>query len=292
MPTLETDHRFGRHKRLKMRTCKECFPAGLAALAAAVGDQPLVGAVIEVEVKDEKVVAIRPTREPRKQVAAKLAEAIDEAPVAEVTQELIEQALDVKVHPTVRTREAWLLEATDAMRPWFVEADEPIGDVRVSIGWPAGRSAKKNTIGQCFQSPLVADGNPAIFISPVLTDPVEILAVLVHELVHAVVPVASNPHRGPFVKLSRKLGLVGPWTATTAGEELKPKLQELADRLGHFGHAAVSKGLGGTRKVQDTRMLKVECPDCGCIVRMTRKWLDEAGAPKCGCGEQMAEVVA
>ena len=38
---------------------------------------------------------------------------------------------------------------------------------------------------------------------------------------------------------------------------------------------------------QGTRMIKVTCADCGCVVRMTRKWLDEQGAPTCGCGGAM-----
>ena len=32
---------------------------------------------------------------------------------------------------------------------------------------------------------------------------------------------------------------------------------------------------------------RVECPDCGCIVRMTEKWIDDAGLPTCGCGAKM-----
>ena len=192
-----------------------------------------------------------------------------------------------------KTREEWLLTAVDVMRPWFEEAGTPLGWVRVSVGWPAGRSAKANTIGQCFKESLVADGQPAIFISPVLTDPIEVLSTLVHELVHAALPVIQNPHRGAFVKLAKAVGLTGKWTATVAGEDLKARLVTLAGLLGPFGHAAVSKG-GKGRRVQGTRMLKVQCDACGCVVRMTRKWLDEVGAPRCGCGDEagMAEVGA
>jgi hypothetical protein len=35
-------------------------------------------------------------------------------------------------------------------------------------------------------------------------------------------------------------------------------------------------------------LLKVTC-ECGCVVRMTRKWLDEVGPPTCGCGTAMVE---
>ena len=175
------------------------------------------------------------------------------------------------------------------MKPWFEEAGFPLPEVRVSVGWPAGRSAKSNTIGQCFQGPLVADNVPAIFISPVLTKPEQVLATLAHELAHAAVPVSSAPHRGPFVKAAKAIGLVGPWTATTAGEELQPKLAAMAEELGVYTHAAVSKG-GSGRKVQSTRMLKVECPECGYVVRTTQKWLD-VGLPTCPDGTEMEVAV-
>jgi hypothetical protein len=41
---------------------------------------------------------------------------------------------------------------------------------------------------------------------------------------------------------------------------------------------------------QSTRMLKVACPDCGCVCRMARTWLDCAGAPTCACGAGMVEA--
>jgi len=41
-------------------------------------------------------------------------------------------------------------------------------------------------------------------------------------------------------------------------------------------------------KKQGCRLLKVVC-ECGCVVRMTRKWLDEVGPPTCGCGSAMVE---
>jgi hypothetical protein len=51
--------------------------------------------------------------------------------------------------------------------------------------------------------------------------------------------------------------------------------------------------VGGGPKKQATRQLKVACPnlhgDKPYIVRMTRKWLDELGAPFCPCGTQMEE---
>lgn len=40
---------------------------------------------------------------------------------------------------------------------------------------------------------------------------------------------------------------------------------------------------------QTTRQLKIQCPACGYLARVTRKWLEEAGTPTCPCGERMVE---
>ena len=185
----------------------------------------------------------------------------------------------------MKTREQWLLQATRALTPDFKRAGVELPDVRVSIGWPGGRGNKQHVIGQCWMPFAVLDGKPAIFISPALdgAKPERILDVLVHELVHAT---GLRGHRGEFSKLAAKMGLVAPWTATTASELLAERLGKLALRLGPFPHAAVDaghglSGAGPTQPpVQSTRMLKVSCDQCGYTLRATQKWLD-TGIPQC-----------
>ena len=75
--------------------------------------------------------------------------------------------------------------------------------------------------------------------------------------------------------------------ATSAGAALRERLHALSADLGPYPHAVLTGGDG--RKKQTTRMLKVQCEDCGCLARMTRQWLDSAGAPTCGCGGTMRE---
>lgn len=36
------------------------------------------------------------------------------------------------------------------------------------------------------------------------------------------------------------------------------------------------------KKKQSTRLLKAECAECGYVVRVTAKWVNEVGAPRCG----------
>jgi hypothetical protein len=183
---------------------------------------------------------------------------------------------------TGTTREEWLQMAAQNIREHVPTlADCP--PVRLSIGFPGGRGKKKGVIGQCFGAGS-AEGVPAIFISPVLKEPVGsdrmgVLPTLIHEMVHAA---GHMHHRGPFAKAAAKAGLVGPWTATKASEELAGWLQELADEMPPFDHGRVNSGAPGGRGpvVQTTRMLKVLCDACGYTLRTTAKWL-AVGVPDC-----------
>lgn len=180
------------------------------------------------------------------------------------------------------TREEWLAAAVEALRPYFAEHDAVIPAVRVSVGFPAGRGRKNQAIGQAWAKEAAADGVAQVFISPVLADAVEVLAVLVHELVH-VWDENKSGHRGAFAKLAKALGLEGKMTATVAGEALRDKLALIVMELGDYPHAALTPALSGVKK-QGTRMLKVECAQgSGYLVRMTKKWLEEYGAPTCPC---------
>lgn len=186
-------------------------------------------------------------------------------------------------------REAWLCRMVDSLRPFFAEHGYPLPErIRVACGWPSrsALSGKAKRIGEAWSHRCSGDGAHETFLSPVLADPIEVGATLVHELVHHAVGV-EHGHKGPFRKLATAVGLVGRMTATTAGPALQERLHALAEELGPYPHAALNGGAG--RKKQSTRMLKVTCADCGCIVRMTRQWLDEVGAPTCACGGAMAE---
>lgn len=197
---------------------------------------------------------------------------------------LLSTAEDIPLAPT-STREGWMLQAVEVMRRWFPE-DQPVPEVRVSIGWPAGRGTSR-AIGQCFYT--TADHAPALFVAPSLSNVGEILETLLHEAVHAAVG-SGVGHKGAFVKLAKELGFTKPWRSTPATPELKDRLHALAESLGDFPHAKVAKSADGRPSVQGTRMLKIECRECGCILRMTQTWIDTAGLPTCGCGETMEQA--
>lgn len=193
------------------------------------------------------------------------------------------------------TREAWLLAAVDEMRPWFAAADLPTpASVTVSIGWPSrgALSTRNRTLGQCFGAASSIDGVPAIFVSPLLNNTkdkkghgaggtLRVLDVLLHELVHAVMPEGEG-HGRRFAKAAKALGLEGKPTHTVAGDELKARLAKVVEKLGEIPHSALDPKT--LRKPQTTRMIKAECQECGYVIRTTQKWLD-VGLPTCCCGE-------
>lgn len=184
-------------------------------------------------------------------------------------------------------REDWLSECVRKLRPHFEAAGFPLPErIRVSCSWPSksGLAPKKKRIGECWSAECSGGEHFETFISPVLKDPVAVGATVTHELVHVAVGLAEK-HRGNFRKCAKAVGLEGKMTATTAGEELRKLLTAIADEIGPYPHAELKHSNAPPK--QTTRMLKVECTECGCIVRMTQKWLDEVGPPTCACGGVM-----
>ena len=108
---------------------------------------------------------------------------------------------------------------------------------------------------------------------------------LAHELVHAT---GRHGHGSHFAKLARAIGLEGKMTATTEGEAFKQAVAPILEAVGPYPHAELSKK---ARTKQGTRLIKLQCPTCPYTVRITRKWLDEVGAPACPShGDDMKEA--
>lgn len=160
------------------------------------------------------------------------------------------------------TREEWLQEASIQVRPTvYAACNRPIPDFYVSVGFPKGHAGRQRAIGQCWSGQLSEDKKPHIFICPTLSDPVEVLATLIHEIIHTVVPEAG--HRMGFSEIAAKCGLVKPWTATTASPALAVSLTKVSEALGPYPHAALTVPVRGKK---GSRMRKHVCSRCGSIV--------------------------
>lgn len=175
------------------------------------------------------------------------------------------------------TREAWLVAAVPALVDLLkTSANCPEFAVPlVSVGFPyRARGTKKGgkAIGQCWT--VKREKRSHIFLHPCLNDRPRILDVLLHELIHAAHPDAG--HKGAFKRTAEAVGLVGAMTATEAGDELRDKLNHLAEDLGPYPHHKLDPNdeKEGAPKKQGTRMLKWVCPGCGQIIRAAREDLN------------------
>lgn len=177
-------------------------------------------------------------------------------------------------------RESWLESAVEELQAEFsqLHTAEP---VRVTCGFPSRSALGRRTrrIGECWDGTAAADNRAQLSITPLLADPVEVLAVLVHELVHAAVG-CEHGHKAPFKRVATDVGLEGKMTATVAGEGLRQRLNAIADRLGPYPHVALKPVV---KERPGSRLLRAECPACGTLIRVTQKVVDSPGLPFCAC---------
>ena len=145
-----------------------------------------------------------------------------------------------------KTRDGWVAEVATAMVPWFADLGFPLPDFRISTGFPrtGGRSRE---IAEAWSED--GGGSFTIIVRPDQTDPYRVAAALAHHLAR----IAAGPR----------------------------------DEHGHPPrHIAVSLGLRGHRteslfKTLAAPILEQAGPLPGYLARVSRKWLDDAGAPHC-----------
>jgi hypothetical protein len=191
------------------------------------------------------------------------------------------------------TREEWLDQCAEKMRPMFDEARETLHtpalpeQLHVSCGWPSQKATarKSRAIGQCFQTACSAAHLNEVFVSPAISDALTVSATLLHELIHAADNCQHGHRQAVFGQLARHFGLEGKLTATHAGPELTERLNAICAELGEYPHQTLDVTIGA--KKQSTRLIKLECPSCGYTIRTTQKWLDQyEDLPLCPCGER------
>lgn len=202
-------------------------------------------------------------------------------------------------------RETWLNQMAALMAPRFEELGYKLPSFRVSIGFPSsGKNGKANA--EVWSDSASGDGHHEIFIRPDYDDPVEVSALLAHELTHTAVGF-SQGHSGNFAKVAMTIGLKRPMTSTTPGPAFAEWVSPFIEQLGALPHAkltwrtggvviggikvrairkAIEEGLDGpgiyttAPPKQTTRLVKAVCGECGYTVRVTQKWL-EVGPPHC-----------
>ena len=183
-------------------------------------------------------------------------------------------------------REAWLHAVTDALRG---EIQRRAGitvpaKIQLSCGFPsrAALARKNRRVGECWPS----EPETPIFITPLMDDSLDVAQVLVHELLHAGLP-AGTGHKAPFKRGADACDLGGKPTATVRTPEFDAWVEPIIKNIGQYPHKKLDAK--SKPKKQGTRLLKLECPSCGYIIRTTAKWV-EIAVPICGiCDEDFIQ---
>lgn len=221
--------------------------------------------------------------------------------------------------PLFETREAWLWAFLDAARPRFEALNAPIpANVRLSVGHMS-TGYRSRALGETYSPAMSADGHYEIFISPKNESAARIADVLTHELIHTVC--WNDGHGKEFGRIARGLGLVGPLTATSAGQDWFAWAAPILEALGPLPYSPMldmagrapspeprpaptpgapatgAPATGGFRpgfKKKPTFARKVYCPDCGWTARVSAVHIDRHShltcpVPDCG-GVMIAEA--
>lgn len=163
----------------------------------------------------------------------------------------------------VINREDWLTQAvellkSDVFKPAGIDVHKKI---RVSVGFMKNgatkRNAHKHTLGQCCPQSYTKDKVNEIILNIDKDKPLQMLATLAHEIIHAV-DNNVNGHNHIFAGYMKKIGLEGIPTSTVAGKSLNGILKRIAKKLGKFP----GKALIVPHNPADTRNIKLTCVGC------------------------------
>ena len=169
------------------------------------------------------------------------------------------------------------------MTPWFEDLGFPLPPVRISAGFPSTGHRGRNTAEAWSE-----DGGTSfvIFVRPDSQEPYWVAAALAQELAR----IAAGPKDGYghlFKHIAISIGLRGTKKQSLPGLRFKKLINPALDKAGPLPIAAREPARAARTEKQKTRMLKVWCPQCGYVARVSRKWLDEVGEPLCPRHEQM-----
>lgn len=186
-------------------------------------------------------------------------------------------------------RELWLTRLAKELERLFKRVGAPaLPAYRVTCGWPSRKALtrKNKVIGQCFDKSCSKDKTTEMIVSMFIDNEADAAQILAHEMIHASVGTAAG-HGKPFRDVAIAIGLEGKMTATVAGPEFIKWIKPVLKKIGKYPHATVDAS--AATKKQGTRLVKVVCRiHDSYSVRMSQKWIDEAGAPICPiCKNQM-----
>lgn len=172
---------------------------------------------------------------------------------------------------TYATREEYLEAFINEARPHFEAANASLPvNVRVAVGFTS-HGSRGSKIGECWSSDASEDGYFEIFIKPTLADPTRVCDVLTQQLIHAAI--GLNKGRGPeYKRVATSLGYGGKMKMPQAVSGWYAWAAPVISKLGDMPYGSLaSDGVSSARPKQTAALLKLECPVCGWLSRVTRK---------------------
>ncbi len=184
------------------------------------------------------------------------------------------------------TREGWLKSAIALLDQKFFAGlgYELPPNVKAACG-PVGLGLPR-AIGVCYDKSASVNEFHEIFISGTQAEPMRVLDILLHELIHACVG-CKEGHKGRFKKLAKQFGFAGKMTATYVedGSELQAQLREICDQLGPYPHAEMKKVKKPSR--QPKRIVFYSPEEPRFMVTCKLPVVEEFGAPLDPWGNKM-----
>ena len=188
------------------------------------------------------------------------------------------------------SREEWLRAATKELRKHFEKLGHKLPEkMRFAIAFPS-TGKRGRSPGEVWHPENSDDQSYEIIIRADMYDPVEVLSILVHELVHTLLPL-NVKHGKEFRKIAHQVGLEGQMRQTVPTPLLRDHLQSIAKNLGELPHARLRfEGVSDGARKKTARYLKAECPVCGYHFRITAKWAQH-GMYLCKINPEHGELV-
>jgi hypothetical protein len=172
-------------------------------------------------------------------------------------------------------RESWLTEMASRLESLYFNSNNiTLDSHKVTCGFPhtGATAARRKRIGECHPASNSEGDYFEMFISPVVSDSIEVAAILAHEMCH-VADRCMHGHKSPFVRFMKMCELEGKPTATQPSEAFKHSVAPIIQELGEYPHAKMNVK---NSKKKGSRMVKCECSDCGYILRTSRTNLNIA----------------
>jgi hypothetical protein len=138
--------------------------------------------------------------------------------------------LPAQPSPQEEDHRQWLEQAYAVLRDLFVADAPDTVDIRVAMfKRPGARSV--DTLAMTYPGKGLEEPRIVIHPTVVRAGGESALAILLHEMLHLVVPTGTRPHGLAFVKRAKAVGLLPPWTHSAPSPALAEQLRAMSQNL-------------------------------------------------------------